>query len=330
MCYYSKNLNSTEEVRRKMKFSHYNYKCVYYETSDDTPKNIPQIFTASTPSEINTGLEYHSSFISIYTKNAEFENFNFGVDFSPPGSKVENRCEDRLYLNFIIQGRGQINGTPFSAGHFYYTLPLQNHTFETDFNEPFVSVWMAISGTYSQHIINKLNEISQNKFMHLEYPMDVLKIAKIFLYETNLGEMTTSYLKSFIDIFLSYITPINNLECPEFFGTDKISEMIRESKIYVRKNLKSVTVAEMAAKQHYSVKYFSRVFTNTIGMTPLEYITDCKMEWAKNSLAHSNLSTAEIMDAIGYKHRNSFTIAFKKKYGCSPTEFRKQAKADAR
>ena len=310
-----------------MKFSHYDYKCVYFETSDDAPKKyIPKVFTASSRSEINIDLDYHTSSVCIYTEDAEFEQFRLGVDFSPPGSKLKSRTHNRLFLNFIIQGKGQINGVPFSAGHFYYTLPLQTHTVETDLNEPFVSVWIAISGTYNHHIINELNKISKNKIMSLMYPTDILKITKIFLYETNLGEMTTSYLKSLINIYLSYITPTNDLEDPEWFGMSKTDNFIREAKIYVRKNLMTVTVADMAAAQNYNVKYFSREFTKSMGITPVEYITGCKIEWAKNALTHTNLSTAEIRTAIGYEHRNGFTKAFKKKCGCTPAEHRRKFK----
>ena len=310
-----------------MKFSHYDYKCVYFETSDDAPKKyIPKVFTASSRSEINIDLDYHTSSVCIYTEDAEFEQFRLGVDFSPPGSKLKSRTHNRLFLNFIIQGKGQINGVPFSAGQLYYTLPLQKHTVETDLNEPFVSVWMAISGTYAQHIVNDLNKISKNKIMGLKHPTDIMKITKILLYETNLGETTTSYLKSLINIYLSYITSTDNLEDYEWFGMGKEDKFIREAKIYVRKNLKTVTVADMAAAQNYNVKYFSREFTKAMGMSPLEYITDCKMEWAKNAITHSNPSTAEIMNAIGYEHRNGFSKAFKKKYGCTPAEYRKKIK----
>ena len=73
-----------------------------------------------------------------------------------------------------------------------------------------------------------------------------------------------------------------------------------------------------------NTKYFSRIFTEATGMTPQEYITDCRMEWAKNSLIYSNLSISKIMDSVGYSHRNGFTTAFKKKFGCAPSEYRKK------
>ena len=310
-----------------MKFTHYDYKCIYHTPSDDPEKkyNI-NFFTASNRSEINVNLEYHSSSIAIYSEDKEFEKFNLGVDFSPPDSQLINRCEDRLFLNFIIRGKGRFNGEPFSAGQFYYTLPLQTHTVVTDHDEPFVSVWIAINGMYSQYVVNELNKISQNRFMRLEHRSDVLKLTKLLLYETNLGETSTSYLRSLINIYLSYIKPGNDLDYPEPLYTDNIAKLVRESKIYVRKNLKYVTVADMAAAQNYNVKYFSREFTKAMGMTPLEYITDCRMEWARNSLIHSELSIMEIMETIGYEHRNGFTIAFKKKYGCPPAEYRRKMK----
>ena len=311
-----------------MKFAHYDYKCIYYEPSNDpSKKHDTKFFISSNRAEINLGLEYHSSLISIYTDDNEFEHFKLGVDFSPPGSVLEGRCEERMYLNFIIKGKGRVNGVPFSEGQFYYTLPMQMHTVETDSNDPFVSAWISVKGTYINYILDELNKKSEKNIMPLESRSDIMKLTKMFLYQTNLGEKTTLYLKSVIDIYLSYIhNPNSDSDYPEPYYTDKIAKVIRESKKYVKNNLKTVTVADMAADQHYDTKYFSQIFIKAMGLRPLDYIIDCKMKWARNSLVNSDLSITEIMEAIGYDHRNGFTIAFKKKYGCPPAEYRRKTK----
>ena len=310
-----------------MKFTHYDYKCIYYVPSEDPESKLEaKTLIASNRSEINLDIEYHCSSIFIYSEDKEIEKFCLGFDFSPPGSLLLDRCEDRLFLNFVIRGKGRFNGVPFSAGQFYYILPLQTHTVETDPDEPFVSVWLSVEGTYTYDIIKELNKISSNTFMTVDHRSDIMKLTKTLLYETNLGEMSIPYLKSLISIYLGHIEPNVVPETPEVFATKKITRMVRESKIYVRKNLKHVTVAEMAAAQHYNTNYFSRVFAKAMGITPLEYITDCKMEWAKNSLIHSKLTIEEIMEAIGYDHRNGFTIAFKKKYGVPPAAYRRKTK----
>ena len=187
---------------------------------------------------------------------------------------------------------------------------------------------MSIDGTYAYDIIKELNKISTNHIMSFSHRSDVMKLTKTLIYETNLGEMSTEYLHTVIGLYLGHLERSAAPEAHESFESKKTAQLVRESKIYVRKNLKHVTVSEMAAALHYNTNYFSRVFAKAMGMTPLEYITDCKMEWAKNSLIHSNLTIDEIVEAIGYDHRNGFTIAFKKKYGAPPAAFRRKTKSN--
>ena len=307
-----------------MDFTHYNYKYRLFNPTDNPDRKYDEtIFITSDRSEISIDREYYTSWICIYSEDKGIENFCLGIDFSPPGSVLLERCENRLYLNFVIRGKGRFNGKPFSAGQCYYFAPLQKHTVETDQNEPFVSVWLSIEGTYAYDIINRLTSLRYDNILPFDFCSDVMTLTKTFLYKTNLGDMTTSYLRSLIDIYIAHVKSEQS-KLPEMFATKKIEKLIRESKIYVRKNLKHVTVSEMAAAQHYNTNYFSRVFTEAMGMTPFEYIIDKKMEWARNALVHSNLSIEEILEAIGYEHRNGFTIAFKKKYGCPPAIYRKK------
>ena len=314
-----------------MQFIHYDYKCSYLASEKALSDNVKRtIFITKDRSELNRDFKYHTTYIRIYTKDSEMERFNLGVDYPPPGSLLTNRCEDRLFLNFVISGKGRFNGEPFSANQFYFSCPLENHTIEADKEDPFVCVWMSIDGFYSQSIIDKLNRIDQERILALKDSADIMKLTELLLYETNLGERSTSYLKTLIDVYIAHVAPKDFAPHQDLITTEKIESLIRQSKSFVRTNLKDVTVATMAEAQHYNPKYFSRIFTEAMGITPQEYITDCRMEWAKNSLIHSSLSLAKIMEAIGYTHRNGFTTAFKKKYGYTPAECRKRAKMSSR
>ena len=162
--------------------------------------------------------------------------------------------------------------------------------------------------------------------MNLDRRTDIMDLTKTFLYTINLGETSTSYLKLLINMYLTYVSPNNEPDYPEVFASEKIAGIVYASKMYINKNLKTVTVEALAAYQRYNVKYFSRLFASAVGMKPAEYITECRLEWSKNSLEHSELSIVEISDTIGYGHRNGFTIAFNKKYGISPSEYRKKIK----
>ena len=165
--------------------------------------------------------------------------------------------------------------------------------------------------------------------MNIARSKEVMSITKTFLYSVDIHKTSIPYLKSLIDIYLSYVTPNEDQEDSETFLSEKTEKSIRKAKAYVRENLSNATVTGMAELLHYNTKYLSRIFIQATGMSPFEYITDHRMKWAKNALTYSSLSIAEITEAIGYDHRNGFTLAFKKKYGCTPSEFRKKARSEA-
>ncbi len=311
-----------------MKFTHCDYK---YKSSSVIPSTgsiqSRKMQVASSRADLKRDTEYYASWICIYATDKDITEFTLGIDYSYPSQTIRDRCEGRLFLNFIVKGKGTINGEPFSAGQFFYTRPLQMHTIQSDPDDPYVSVWIYVQGEYANYIENELVKKSSSGIMTLNNYADVLELTKTFLFTVNLAETSTSYLKHLIGIYLSYISPSNDLNYPEIFATQKITRLVYVAKTYISKNLKTVTVADLAANQRYNVKYFSRLFASATGMKPAEYITDCRIEWAKNSLEHSDLSVSEISEAIGYEHRNGFATAFKKKYGCSPSEYRKKMRA---
>ena len=313
-----------------MDFIYCDYKCTYYSPSGAPEGGYQQKKIATSHRyQVDLNFEYHTTWATVYSADTEFESFDLGVDFSPPGNTSGKRCMNRLFLNFIIKGKGRINDEPFSAGQFYYTCPKEVHSIESDPEKPYVSAWISISGLYAQHIVNELKKKSSKRIINIDRSKEIMAITKTFLYSVNIGETSIPYLKSLIDIYLSYVTPNDEPNNSEIFLPEKIEKTIRRAKAYVRDNLSNATVTGMAELLHYNTKYLSRIFIQATGMTPFEYITDHRMKWAKDALAYSALSIAEITEAIGYDHRNGFTLAFKKKYGTTPSEYRKKARSEA-
>jgi AraC family transcriptional regulator len=74
----------------------------------------------------------------------------------------------------------------------------------------------------------------------------------------------------------------------------------------------------------FSPFHFHRVFKFITEETLNEYITRRKIEKSVLDLLHKNISTTEIAHKIGFSDNSSFSRAFKKYYGISPTEFKKQ------
>lgn len=75
---------------------------------------------------------------------------------------------------------------------------------------------------------------------------------------------------------------------------------------------------------HFSPFHFHRVFKFITAETLNEYVTRKKIEKSALDLLHKNVSITEISHKYGFSENSSFTRTFKKFYGISPTEFRKQ------
>ena len=95
---------------------------------------------------------------------------------------------------------------------------------------------------------------------------------------------------------------------------------------YVSLNLLSIKdLSEIAARLGYNYSYLSKVFKEKTGNTITEYFLSAKMERAKTLLEQNSLSVSAVADTLGYASVYSFSKAFKKFFGVSPSRYKSHA-----
>ena len=101
------------------------------------------------------------------------------------------------------------------------------------------------------------------------------------------------------------------------------SRRVLKVKNYINKNymdeIRLATVADIAGM---SPSAFSRFFKLHTGRNLSEYIIDLRLGYASRMLVDSTHSIAEIGFSCGFNNLSNFNRIFKKKKGCSPSEFR--------
>ena len=80
------------------------------------------------------------------------------------------------------------------------------------------------------------------------------------------------------------------------------------------------TLAQMVGLSRY---HFCRAFKQSLGMPPHRYCSARRIERAKILLADSTRSVTEIGMAVGFTETSSFTTAFHKAIGLTPTTYRR-------
>ena len=102
-------------------------------------------------------------------------------------------------------------------------------------------------------------------------------------------------------------------------------ETVKDMLDWVEDHLEDGPVlSRMALHVGYSEYYCSTKFHEYVGIPFKEYVCKRKMSCAAEELAHTDRRIIEIAVQFGFSSHEAFTRSFKKFYGCSPGQYRKQ------
>ncbi len=109
-----------------------------------------------------------------------------------------------------------------------------------------------------------------------------------------------------------------------------IKQKVYELKFYIDNNFdKDIRLSDIANKLYISEQYLSRLFSTEIGMPMNEYLIRKRLEKVRKDLLETEKSITDIAFSAGFSNINSFNRLFKKYQGLTPSEFRKEVKAEA-
>jgi AraC family transcriptional regulator len=84
-----------------------------------------------------------------------------------------------------------------------------------------------------------------------------------------------------------------------------------------------ITLDSLAREVGYSRAHFLRMFRESTGTTPYQYVMQRRIAHAEELLLAYRLNLAEIALACGFSSQAHFTLAFKKQTGLTPAEYRR-------
>jgi AraC family transcriptional regulator len=85
----------------------------------------------------------------------------------------------------------------------------------------------------------------------------------------------------------------------------------------------NVTLASLAQEVGLSQYHFARAFKQSTGSSPHHYLLHCRLERAKELLAHTDVSVAEIAARVGYSEATQLSRLFQTALATSPTAYRR-------
>lgn len=102
-----------------------------------------------------------------------------------------------------------------------------------------------------------------------------------------------------------------------------IAENIRD---YIEENISDDITAAVICKRFFiSRNYLYKAFKENFNCTPVEYITERRLEMAKNMLVKTKEPVYTICERVGINNYTYFCNLFKRKNGITPIEYRKNS-----
>lgn len=134
---------------------------------------------------------------------------------------------------------------------------------------------------------------------------------------------TLEEIKNYIRMLLKKIIGVRDT-----ISGRRYSDIIEIAKDQIRKTYMSdeISLNTIEAEVGMSPSYFSSIFSKEMGKTFVEYLTEIRMDRAKELLMCSSMKTSEIGYEVGYKDPHYFSYIFKKTQNCTPKEFRARGK----
>ena len=85
---------------------------------------------------------------------------------------------------------------------------------------------------------------------------------------------------------------------------------------------RDLSIEEIADASGLNRSYFSRLFKETFGQSPQQFLIQYRLTKAAELLKNTQISVAEVGRSVGYDNQLHFSRAFKSVFGVPPSEYR--------
>ena len=225
----------------------------------------------------------------------------------------------RYFLHFVDSGEVLHDGILAVPGDVYLLEPGVVHRLEVVSEEPLVQYCVEFFGTDAAELCCEagLTPTSRHRVS------DPSKLRRIFheaVYDTE-GMSDSALVKlglGLLYFFLSQlVSPENEKPSPELRSyVKRASEFMRANYMY------GIKASDAAKAVGLTEKYLCRLFRRELGITPTDYLADCRERRALELLRSDDLTVSEVSHMVGIDDPTYFSRFIRSRTGKSPSKLR--------
>ena len=257
--------------------------------------------------------------------------YQFGREDCAPAHSFGPAIRNHYLLHYILGGkgtfiwrdsRGRDHTERLRAGQGFLISPGQITTYIADDRIPWEYCWIEFDGLRAKESLDLMGlSAGQPVYNPVHHDFEE-KMKEEMLYIVKNKKETPFHLIGHLYIFLDALTRSVTDYRP---ANSKVRDFyIKEALAYIDHNyMHDISVEDIAESSGLNRSYFGKIFRESVGKTPQEFLIGYRMIKAAELLRLTQYPVGEIGCAVGYPNQLHFSRAFKSVYGMSPRNWRK-------
>lgn len=179
--------------------------------------------------------------------------------------------------------------------------------------------WLAFDGVQVPHVLSMAGFSVEQPFLRRRLDKEANMLLQQFLQWSLGGEKhQTMMMYSWMYRIFNKLISVRQDEL-----TPSSTDWVQKGQDYINANFSSqITIHDVAEFVGVHRTYLARLFIKAVGMSPSSYLAKQRMERAVHYLLHTSLTITEIASSCGYPDIYTFTRAFSRYYGKSPSKYK--------
>lgn len=207
---------------------------------------------------------------------------------------------------------------PLKKGDFILVNPNTTHTEKSDEKKPLEYIAVAVD-----NFSLTLNDSNHFIFNCINKYADIIRYMDSMLAEQQGDKLYSNRIcQNILEIILIEILRITKLNV-DTEPTINASKECFKLKKYLDSNYASkITINDLARLSNLNKYYLIHSFNKYFGSSPINYLCGIRIRAAKELLANSDYSIAQIAQSAGFSSQSYFTQCFMKDCSISPSAYR--------
>lgn len=249
---------------------------------------------------------------SSYPKTGHPAGYSFNFE--------AGRVLQEFQLVYITKGKGQfaserIQLSEISEGTMLILKPGEWHTYRPNETTGWESYWVGFSGSVTENLI------TENQVIQIGYDEEIVGLYRKILEVSN--NERPGYQQLLSGILIHLLAYLFYRKKDKNWKDKDVLTKIDKARVIIREKINTtISPEELAASLNMSYTWFRRVFRQYTGLAPAQYITQLKIQKAKELLSVTTMPVKEIALELGYESIDYFSTQFRKQTGQTPTQYR--------